>query len=114
MTAGENGEALGRAIEIHEQRVDDSAKFKDERGVDHVLAGRAPVHETRCGLVALGDLGGQRMHERDRDVAGFGGGVRVSILAIFAERFVEGGLAAGISSTAFFAAATSCEYVNGP
>jgi len=39
-------------------------------GIDHVLAGGAPVHIARRIDVGLGDIGGERLDEGDREIAG--------------------------------------------
>ena len=39
-------------------------------GIDDVLAGRAPMHIARGLGIRLGDVGRQRLDERDREVAG--------------------------------------------
>ena len=53
VAAGQRVEALDRHVEIEEQGVDRGAQLERQRGVDHVLAGRAPMHEARrpadCG-----------------------------------------------------------------
>ena len=67
---GERGEGLDGAVEIGDERVDRGAQFEHQRGVDDVLAGRAPVHVARGLGIGLGDLGGERLDQRDRDVAG--------------------------------------------
>ena len=70
MAAGERREALDREIEIEHQRVDRGAQFKHQRGVDDILAGGAPMHETGRRRVAGGDRLRQRLDHGDGDVAG--------------------------------------------
>ncbi len=67
---GLRGKAVGGAVEIVVERIDGVAQLQHQRGVDHVLAGGAPMHEA-CGFaVALGDFRRQRLHQRNGDVAG--------------------------------------------
>ena len=42
------------------------AQFEHQRGVDHVLRARAPMHERGRVGVGLGDLGGERVDQRQR------------------------------------------------
>ena len=60
------------------------AQFEHQRGVDDVLAGRAPMHVARGCRIGLGDLGGQRVDQRDGDVAGGRGrlGQRREVVAL--------------------------------
>ena len=69
MAAGECRERLGGAVEILEQRVDHSAQLEHHRGVDDVLAGRAPMNVSGGLLAALADFGGQRVDQRNGEVA---------------------------------------------
>ena len=70
MAAGERGEALDGVVEIDDQRIDRRAQVEHERSVDDVLATGAPVHPAGRGRVGLGDLGAERLDQRDRDIAG--------------------------------------------
>ena len=69
------GKARDRAVDVGEQRIDAGAKPEHGAGIDHVLAGRAPMHITRGFRVHLGDVGRQRLDERDGEVAGPGRGL---------------------------------------
>ena len=71
----QSGKARDGAIDVGEQRVDAGAKAEHGAGIDHVLAGRAPMHITRRLGIHPGDIGRQRLDERDGEVAGPGGGV---------------------------------------
>ena len=57
------------AVEIRDQGVDGSPQAQHRGGVDHVLAGRAPVHIPRGGRVGTGDLRGQHLHQRNRKIS---------------------------------------------
>jgi hypothetical protein len=67
--ADQHGERIDRAIEIDDERVDDGAQFQHQRRVDDVLARGAPMHIAGCLGVCLGDLGGQRLDQRNGDIA---------------------------------------------
>ena len=60
-------------LSVGDQGIDRRAQLEHERGVDDVLAGRAPVHVARRARIGLGDLGGERIDQRDGDIAGGGG-----------------------------------------
>ncbi len=75
MAAGDRGEAVDGAVEVGDQRVDAGAQLEHQRAVDQVLGAGAPVHEAGGIGVGLGDLFGERRHQRRRDVAGAGGGL---------------------------------------
>ena len=45
-------------------------QLEHQRGVDDVLAGRPPMHVARGRCIGLGDLGGERIDQRNGDVAG--------------------------------------------
>ena len=45
-------------------------------GIDHVLAGGAPMHIARGFGVGPGDVGGQRLDQGNRKIAGFRRGFR--------------------------------------
>ena len=64
------GKARDGAIDVGEQRIDAGAQGQHGGGIDHVLAGGAPMHIARGVGVGLGDVGGQRLDERDREIAG--------------------------------------------
>ncbi len=66
----EPGKAGNGAADIREQHVDARAKGEHGGGVDHVLAGGAPVHIARGVRVSPGDVGGQRLDEGDGEIAG--------------------------------------------
>ena len=69
------GKAGDRAIDVGEQRVDAGAEAEHGAGIDHVLAGRAPMHIARRRGIRLGDIGRQRLDEGDGKIAGPGRGV---------------------------------------
>ncbi|OIQ74173.1 hypothetical protein GALL_441770 [mine drainage metagenome] len=71
----EPGKAGNCAVDIREQHVDARAKGEHGSGVDHVLAGGAPVHIARRVRISLGDVRGQRLDEGNCEVAGPPGGV---------------------------------------
>jgi hypothetical protein len=73
--ARQRGKAIDRAIDVGEQHIDTGAQAEHGAGIDHVLAGRAPMHIARRLGVRLGDVGGQRLDEGDGEVAGPRGGV---------------------------------------
>ncbi len=75
MLARQFGKARDGAAGIGEQRVDAGAQAEHGGGVDHVLAGRAPMHVARGVGIHLGDIGGQRLDEGDREIAGPGRGL---------------------------------------
>ena len=89
MLAGERREAVDRAIEVVDQRIDGGAQFEHQRGVDDVLAGGAPMHVARRLRILLGDLGGQRLDERRNHRAGLDGlaAERLDVIALGARRF---------------------------
>jgi hypothetical protein len=64
------GKARDGAIEIRQQRVDGGAQGQHAGGIDHVLAGGAPMHMARGIRVGLGDLSGERLDQGDREIAG--------------------------------------------
>ena len=70
VAAGELGETVDGALDIGHQRIDNGAQFEHQRGVDDVLAGRAPMHVAGGIGIDLGDFVGQRFHQRYRHVAG--------------------------------------------
>ena len=70
MAPGERGEPFDGAVEVGDQGIDRRAQLEHERGVDDVLAGRAPMHVARGRRIGLGDLGGERVDQRDGDIAG--------------------------------------------
>ena len=74
MAAGERGEAVDRAVEVGDQHVDAGPQFEHERAVDQILGAGAPVHVAGGFGVGLGDLAGERRHQRGRDIAGALGG----------------------------------------
>ena len=59
------------AIDVGNQRVDAGAQHQHGSGIDHVLAGGAPMHITRGLGVGLGNGSRQRLDQRDRKIAGF-------------------------------------------
>jgi hypothetical protein len=61
-------EARDGAVEICDEGVDPFAQLEDQCGIDHVLAGRAPMHIAGSLLVGLGDFSGQHLHQRDGNV----------------------------------------------
>ena len=69
------GKARNGAVEVGHQRIDGRTQGQHGGGIDHVLAGGAPMHVARGFRVGLGDLGGQRLDKRDREIAGAGGGL---------------------------------------
>ena len=69
MFSREPGKARDGAVEIRQQRVDRGAQGQHGRGVDHVLAGGAPVHIARGVRVGLCDGSGKRLHQRDCEIA---------------------------------------------
>jgi hypothetical protein len=60
------------AVRVSKQRIDAGAKAEHGRGIDDVLTRRTPMDIARRLGVRLGDVGGQRLDERDRQVARFG------------------------------------------
>ena len=71
----QSGKACDGAIDVGEQRVDAGAQAEHGAGIDDVLAGRAPMHIARGFGIHLGDVGRQRLDERDGEVAGPGRGL---------------------------------------
>ena len=63
------------AAGVGEQRIDAGAQAEHGAGIDDVLAGRAPMDIARGISVGLRDMGGQRLDEGDREVAGSRRGV---------------------------------------
>jgi hypothetical protein len=61
--------------DIRQQGVDAGAQGQHGCGVDHVLAGGAPMHEAGGVLVRFGDLCRQRLDEGNRQIAGSRGGL---------------------------------------
>ena len=61
--------AIG-AVGIGQQRIDAGAQAEHGAGIDHVLAGRAPMHVARGVGIILGDVCGQHLDEGDREIAG--------------------------------------------
>jgi len=70
MAVGKRGEPLDGAVERGDQEIDRRAQLEHERAVDDVLAGRSPVYVARRAWIGLGDLGGERIDQRDGDIAG--------------------------------------------
>ncbi len=70
MLPREPGKARDGAVEIGQQRIDGGAQGQHGGGIDHVLAGGAPMHIARGLGVGLGDIGGERLDQRDREIAG--------------------------------------------
>ena len=58
------------AVKILHQGIDGRAQIEHQRGVDDVLAGRAPMHVAGGIGVAFHDFRGQRLDQRNGDVAG--------------------------------------------
>jgi hypothetical protein len=61
-----------RALEIRKQHVDSGAQGQHGGGIDHVLAGGAPMHIARGLGVGRGNLGGERLHQGNCEIAGAG------------------------------------------
>jgi hypothetical protein len=59
-----------RAGQVAQDLGDRGAKLQHERGVEHVLAGRAPVHVARRLRIGRGHARGEMTDERDGGVAG--------------------------------------------
>ena len=70
MLLGEPREAGDGTLEISQERVYGGAQGQHGRGIDHVLAGGAPMHITRSLRVGLGDVGREHFHQRDGQIAG--------------------------------------------
>jgi hypothetical protein len=66
----QSGKAGNGAVDVGEQRVDAGAQPEHGAGIDDVLAGRAPMHIPRRLGIHLGDIGRQRLDQRDGEVAG--------------------------------------------
>ena len=64
------GKADNGAIDIPKQRINGRAQGQHGGGIDHVLAGGAPVHIARRIGASPGDLGGECLDKRDREVTG--------------------------------------------
>ena len=64
------GKARDRAAGIGQQRIDAGAQSEHGAGIDHVLAGRAPMHIARGVGIILGDICGQHLDEGDCEIAG--------------------------------------------
>ena len=71
----QSGKARDGAVDVGEQRVDAGAQAEHGAGIDDVLAGRAPMHVARRLGIHLGDVGRQRLDQRDGEVAGPGRGL---------------------------------------
>jgi hypothetical protein len=67
---GERRECRDGTIELGDEVVDHRAQFEDERGIDDVLAGGAPMDITGGLGILLRHFGGQCLYERDREIAG--------------------------------------------
>jgi hypothetical protein len=67
---GQRGEPFDGAVEVGDQRIDCRAQLEHERVVDDILAGRPPMHVARRCRIGLGDLDGERVDQRDGDIAG--------------------------------------------
>jgi hypothetical protein len=59
-----------RATGVGEQCIDARAQAEHRAGIDHVLAGRAPMHIARGVGIRFGDLRSQRLDEGNREIAG--------------------------------------------
>jgi hypothetical protein len=70
MLPREGGKARNGAAGIRQQRIDARAQSQHGGGIDHVLAGGAPMHIARSLTICLGDVSGQRLDEGDREIAG--------------------------------------------
>ena len=84
MAPGQRGEAVDGLVEIGDEGVDGRPELEHQRGVDDVLAGRAPMHVARGRCVGLGDLGGERLDQRNGDIAGGDGcfAQRLNVVAL--------------------------------
>ncbi len=69
------GKAGNGAVDIGQQRIEARTHGQHGGGIDDVLAGRAPMDIARGFRVGLGDLRGQRLDKRDREIARAGGGL---------------------------------------
>src|SRR3977135_3012300 len=72
VAAGEPHIGGDGAVEVGDQGIEAVAQFEHQGGVDHVLRAGAPMHEAGRVLVLLGDLGGERRHQWNEDIAGGG------------------------------------------
>ena len=70
MLPREDSKARNGATDIGQQRIDAFAQGQHRSGVDHVLAGGAPMHIARGLNIGHGDIGGQRLDKGDREIAG--------------------------------------------
>ena len=70
MTRGERGEPCDGTVEVGDEGIDRRAQLEHERAVDDVLAGGPPMDVARRCRIGLGDLGGERIDQRDGDIAG--------------------------------------------
>ena len=59
MAPCEFGKACDGAVDIRQQRIDGGARGQHGGGIDHVLAGGAPVHIARRIGIGLGDVSGE-------------------------------------------------------
>lgn len=80
--SGEQGAGVGfgnfcnggsEAREIAIEKIERIAKLEDRGGIERVLAGGAPMNETGGGRVMGGNQSGERVDERDGEVAGLRG-----------------------------------------
>ncbi|MGY4377538.1 hypothetical protein ACVWZ3_005177 [Bradyrhizobium sp. i1.3.6] len=70
MAPCQGGKALDGAAEIGIERIDAGAKREHGRGVDDVLARRAPMHVARGLRIGLADIGRERLDQGNREIAG--------------------------------------------
>jgi hypothetical protein len=70
MRSSQHREAGHGAVNIAKQCFDRRAQSEHHGRIDRILAGRAPMHIARGVRVHLGDAGGQRLDQGDREIAG--------------------------------------------
>src|SRR6267154_950820 len=71
---GDGGQGIAERIEVGENHRGCGTELEDERGVDGVLAGGAPVDEAGGAGVLPGDELGELFDERDCKISGGGNG----------------------------------------
>ena len=69
MLARQFCKARDGAVDVAKQGIDARAQAQHPCGIDHVLAGRAPMHIARGLRVGFRDMGGQRFDQGNGEVA---------------------------------------------
>ncbi len=73
---GQHRQIGAQGVQTRQQQIKRGAQLQHRAGIDDVLAGGAPVHPARGGIVVRGHLRGQRLDQRNGGIAGQRRGLR--------------------------------------